>query len=393
MSLRTALIAAMVGVSQARDLAECVCFLNDTSCSGDSWQDQCEDYYRAIGVTIWIGIFGILFFLFAMPIVLIVRRCCNGCGGHKPSKGLCYPKKNELFSGYSAKEVLALKIVIFGVLGASLAFGIPVITQSDEVSGSINDVGHYLEGLITEVDEAIDVVKNDFSTIPDLNYADIADEVQKAEDQMQDIRNAKEDMIKYDHNSATSRDNWTVGLMCGVCGVFILASLCAICNVSKVFPYILLSFLIIVGLGVALITTVYQITGLLTNDFCNDYTEVSGSLIRRAENELGCSVGSTTGLNEIIIESNKGMDTFETRVCNDVMPQLAGVFTYDTTVCAPTPNWRLFKSILNDSNTVQDTGDFANCRLLVTEQLIVPATDSSRKAGLSTGSSTARQGP
>ena len=362
MTLRTAAIAALVATSQARDLAECVCFLNDTSCTGDSWKDQCDDYYKSIGYTIWIGIFGMLFFLIALPMILIIRRCCNGCGGHQPSKGLCYPKRNEYFEGYSTSHVLILKFLIFGILGASLAFGIPVITQSNKVSGSIDDVGGYLDQLIVEVDEAIDVVKTDFQAIPDVDLSEIIAEIEKVESQMDDVRNGKKDMIKYDHNSAISRDNWTVGIMCGVCGCFLLAVLIAVCSITKFFPYLILSFLIIVGLGVAIVTTFYQITGLLTHDFCNDYDNVSGNLIRRAEHELGCNPNSTTGLADIIIKSNEGMQKFQTRICADVMPQINAAFTYQQTVCTP-PDWRQFVPILNNSNTVNTAAPYDTCRL------------------------------
>eukprot|EP01059_Diplonema_ambulator_P026281 TRINITY_DN43538_c0_g1_i1.p1 TRINITY_DN43538_c0_g1~~TRINITY_DN43538_c0_g1_i1.p1 ORF type:complete len:504 (+),score=173.53 TRINITY_DN43538_c0_g1_i1:27-1538(+) len=307
-------------MSYSSKLEDCLCYNATTNspCSG-SIQSQCESYYKAVAWTLWPGVFGLLFFLIILPFIRLARRCCNCCGGSKPSEGCCCPS-DEPHSGYSTCEVCSLKLFIFAGTVVIAAMGLATVIRSADLKDGIITLGNDLNDFADKINNATDTAVTEYNALSTLDVSSsskqqVEDAAYTAGNQTQDLRNGINDMNDYDHNKWYSRYYVTFIICCLILLVFLLCSFVALCNLKSCLPAIAMSLLSMSGILFCIVVVLYQISGVVTTDVCDSYNTTTTYLQERIENELGCNPGSTTGLAVITSTTESAKTSFTNRIC------------------------------------------------------------------------------
>eukprot|EP01064_Diplonema_japonicum_P006645 TRINITY_DN14491_c0_g1_i1.p1 TRINITY_DN14491_c0_g1~~TRINITY_DN14491_c0_g1_i1.p1 ORF type:complete len:505 (+),score=95.63 TRINITY_DN14491_c0_g1_i1:48-1562(+) len=348
--------------SRDGDLEECVCFnkTSDSSCTG-SISSQCEDYYKSVGWTLWPAAIGLLFFLIILPVIRCARRCCNCCGGKKPSEGCCCPS-NEPHSGYSSCETCSLKLFIFAGTVLIAGLTIVILVRSRDLKDGVEDLGEDIDNFAKQIDTAADTIVIEYNALSPLDTSDavrqeIQDAAWTAKNQTEDITDGVNDMYNYDHKKWYSRHYVTIGICCAMLFVFIISSIVALCNIKTCLPSIAMSMLSMAGLLFCIVVVVYQVSGVVMTDVCDNYNTTTGYLQDRIESKLGCNPGATTGLVEMITNTEQTKTAFTNRVCDAACNGL-----YNCPLSCSPKAFDTIELILDNSSPV-DTADpaYATC--------------------------------
>ena len=340
--------------SAETNLQHCLCYNVETEsdCYG-SFDSQCKDYIKEVALVAWPSVVGMILFILIIPMAAMCMCFCKCCQ-YQPGDAAPPAWHRTAF----------FIIVCICVAGGSICTGFAV-HHSDELSDGVEDMDTLINRLVVKMKADINQASDTYNVLRQNRPEAVSEEsAQVVEDvknnitrQANDINDAEEDVLKWDHGSGKWDSRHGITIAFCVIGLFtiVLGFLVGFCN--RTWPsYSVVFLLCLFGTLVAIACLAYQTVEQVSNDICNDYNDVETQLLLRANTELGCNAGQTTGMGSFTgavstAEDNVGAEMFAL-LCT-AMPLFSGCETL-------TGNWDIMSNAY-ENDTVVPVAAQAGC--------------------------------
>ena len=291
------LFATLVGRCSAgtnADLERCICYnsTSETNCDGD-FSHQCKDYMKAVGLSCWPSVLGLVLFIMVIPMVGVGMCFCRCCKPNPDEEG-APPLWHKLGFFF---------ILMVMLLGGGLATAF-AISNSETLSTGVDELSDIVDTLVRKAQSDTTAAATAYGGLPagimkPTIQAQLQSVSKKVDDQTKEINDAKSDVLDWDHGKWASRRTLTIGVTVASL-ITILLSFSAGLLRNKCFTYTVVFFLCLMGTISSIAALAYQTTEKVSDDVCHDYAAVTEITMNRATTELGCKPTSTDGLYEIV---------------------------------------------------------------------------------------------
>eukprot|EP00755_Sulcionema_specki_P024338 Sspe_Gene.81009::Locus_51525_Transcript_1_1_Confidence_1.000_Length_1042::g.81009::m.81009 len=265
--------------------------------------------------------------------LVVLRSCCNTCGGRAPSRGCLRPSREE-FDGYSGFEVVSLKIAA-AVLGfVCLILLMVTFQQSNKFSDGVYTSTNALSDFCDILDDAASNANTTFNALPPYITAEDSSAFSNASHTIHKhasyLRNVSETLELYEGDVIWSESRYynMLWLVC-VAGVTILVTgIPVACNVTRCLPMTMAGLLSVVCIVLCAVASVYEYVAVVSNEMCHksEYYVNKGS--GELRDYLSCEEESdnTDGIHTWFELTDEAYSYFGMDVCYDASFLCGSVF-------------------------------------------------------------------
>eukprot|EP01061_Rhynchopus_euleeides_P017206 TRINITY_DN2865_c0_g1_i1.p1 TRINITY_DN2865_c0_g1~~TRINITY_DN2865_c0_g1_i1.p1 ORF type:complete len:495 (+),score=174.54 TRINITY_DN2865_c0_g1_i1:74-1558(+) len=353
--LAAAVLLAVAATATGSKLEECLCYdvATESDCDG-SFDHQCRGYIKEVALVAWPSVLGMLLFIMIVPmasVCICFCKCCRYQPGDAP------PPQWHRTAFYVT--------VCVCLIGGAICMGFAV-EHSEELTTGVDSMNDLVSDLVKELKDNANAAADSYSTLslkyPQYAPASVNQTVNDVRNnvtrQADDITDAEDDVLKWDHGDGkwNSRRGLTIAFCALGLIVIILALATGLC-MSSWTVYSVVFLVCLFGTMVAITALAYQTVEQVSNDICDDYPTVTNLLLLRANTELGCNAGQTTGMQNLVT----AVSDAESAVGEGLYNQLCTDQLFDCTTL--NTSWAsMSEAVRNPAVIPEDSTDLGTCR-------------------------------